>query len=246
MNTRDTGLHGVRAALELITTMVLLAAAGAVLFDRTGGVRAARGSARPVAEELPLPADPVSLEGAALEGNASARVVLLEFAEFQCPYCLRFAQDTLPALAAKYIDTGRVRFAFRHFPLENIHQQALGASEAAACAGRQGRFWDMHDSIFQRSAQLAEATLLGRADDLGLDMEAFRACLAGQATAQVRRDQALGRTLGVRGTPAFLAGIVLEDGTLRVTQRIQGARGVAEFETMLDAVLASVESGPGR
>jgi protein-disulfide isomerase len=246
MDRNDRGLPGLRTSLELVTTLVLLAASLAVLSDRTGGVGATRTGGTPPPPPPPppveLPADPVSLAGAALKGSESASVAIIEFAEFECPYCLRFVQNTLPALTTKYIDTGRVLFALRHFPLETIHQDALGASEAAECAGRQGRFWEMHDAIFRRPAQLARPTLLGRAGELALDMEAFEACLAGEAIDAIRRDQALGQAVGIRGTPAFLVGLVQDDGTVRVTHRVSGARALADYEAVLDEALALAAS----
>jgi protein-disulfide isomerase len=183
MNGKDARGQRLRTGLEVATTVVLLAASLAVLTDRTGGVGATRtgGAAPPPPPvELPLPAEPVSLEGAALKGSEAASVAMIEFAEFECPYCLRFVQNTLPALTTKYIDTGQVLFALRHFPLEAIHQQAFKASEAAECAGRQGRFWEMHDAVFDGSDQLDPASLLGRARAIGVNVDAFEACLAGR------------------------------------------------------------------
>lgn len=242
MDRNHSGFTGLRTSLELVTTVVLLAGGLVVLSDRRVAVGTAGAApVRPVAE-APLPTDPVPLEGAALKGSSTARVAIIEFAEFECPYCLRFVQNTLPALTTKYIETGMVALAFRHFPLESIHRQAFQASEAAECARRQGRFWDMHDQIFDGSAQLDPAGLLGRARSIGLDIGVFETCLAGAAAPEVRRDQALGQAVGVRGTPAFLIGLVQDDGTVRVTHRLSGARPLADFEAAVDEALAQAAS----
>jgi protein-disulfide isomerase len=242
MDRKRSGLTGLRTSLELVTTLVLLVAGLVVLSDRRGPVGTARAAPVRTAAEAPLPADPVPLEGSAVKGSSSARVAMIEFAEFECPYCLRFVQHTLPALTTKYVDTGQVALAFRHFPLESIHRQAFQASEAAECARRQGRFWEMHDQVFDGSAQLDPAGLLGRARAIGLDMDTFETCLAGAAAPQVRRDQSLGQAVGVRGTPAFLIGLVQDDGTVRVTHRLSGARPLADYEAALDAALAQATS----
>ena len=129
--------------------------------------------------ERPLPADPVSLEGAAVKGRREARVAIIEYSDFQCPFCARFAIDTLPQIDKTYIATGKVLMAFRHLPLEAIHPFAVDAGASVECAGRQDRFWDMHDRLFQNPKQLDPNTLRGHAQALSLDIAAYDACLTG-------------------------------------------------------------------
>jgi protein-disulfide isomerase len=148
-------------------------------------------------------------------------------------------------LPAKYVQTVRVRLAFRQFPLP-IHAQAQKAAEAAVCAGRQGRFWPYHDLLFASPQTFDEASLLQRASALDLEEPAFATCLQGEVTAAVRADHAGGGPLGVTGTPTFLAGPIVGGDRLRVTERFSGALPLAEFEAVLDRVLAAVEkTAPG-
>ena len=136
---------GWRTALDVTATGAMLVAAAVVIWATlVKPARSANASTKPA---TPIPAEPVSLEGAPILGAAAAKVAIIEFSDFECPYCARFFQDALPELRAKYIDTGKVRLAFRHLPLP-MHQRARAAAEAAECARRQSRFWEFHDQFF--------------------------------------------------------------------------------------------------
>jgi len=191
----------------------------------------------PVRPAPPLPAAPISIDGAVFKGSAQARVVLVAYSDFQCPYCARFAQDTWPAVDRQYVATGKVRMAFRQFPLENIHPFALKAAEAAECAGQQGQFWGLHDLLYQNQKQLGDSDLKRYAQQVGVSLPAFETCLGGQTTSKVRADAATGAALGGTCTPAFFVGIVQPDGRVRVVERIVGARPFDAFKTSLDRVL---------
>jgi protein-disulfide isomerase len=197
----------------------------------------------PVRPAPPMPAEPVSIADAALKGSPQARVALVIYSDFECPFCARFANDTWPALDGKYVTTGKVRTAFRHLPIESIHPSAVKAAEASECAGRQGQFWPMHDVLFRNPKQLGEANLPAYAQQIGLNVAAFQTCLDGAATAKVRADAAGAAALGIAGTPAFLIGVIQPDGRVKVTDRIAGARPLLAFETALDKVLALPSAG---
>lgn len=184
-----------------------------------------------------MPAEPVSLEGAALKGRREARVAIIEYSDFQCPFCARFAADTLPEIDKTYIATGKVLMAFRHLPLEAIHPFAVGAATSAECAGQQGRFWDMHDRLFQNQRQLDRATLRTHAQALSLDLAAYDACVAASAADKVRAEAAGAAALGLSGTPGFLLGTIESDGRVRVKRRISGASAFAVFQTTIDELL---------
>jgi len=192
----------------------------------------------PAPPEPPIPAEPISLDGAVLKGDAHAKVALIIYSDFQCPFCGRFAHDTWPALDSKYVGTGKVKVAFRQFPLEAIHPFALGAAEAAECAGNQGKFWPMHDLLFNNQKQLAANDLSGYADQLRLNRGAFESCMSASTIAKVRADAVSGAALGVTGTPAFLVGAIQPDGHVRVSARLVGARPTADFEAVIDKALA--------
>lgn len=187
----------------------------------------------------PIPAEPLSLDGAVRKGNSQAKVALLIYSDFQCPFCARFAKETWPKIDSKYVDRGQVQVAFRHFPLENIHASALGAAEAAECAGQQGHFWQMHDLLFANQQRLAAGDLTGYARELHLDGSKFQSCMNATTAAKVRADATTGAAIGVSGTPAFLVGTVQADGRVKVVERLSGARPLADFEGVLDKTLAS-------
>jgi protein-disulfide isomerase len=160
------------------------------------------------------------------QGPASAPVTIVEFSDFQCPYCAR-AAITLRELKKQYGE--RVRLVFRHFPLRQIHPHAEKAAEAASCAGEQGHFWEMHDRLFENQAQLELADLKRRASDLHLNTAAFDRCLdSGRAASRVQRDAAAGEELGVRGTP----GIFINGRVFR------GALPLQRFARVVDGELA--------
>ena len=189
-----------------------------------------------------MPTEPVSLEGAAVKGRREARIALIEYSDFQCPFCARFAVDTLPEIDKTYIATGKVLMAFRHLPLEAIHPFAVGAGASAECAGQQGRFWDMHDRLFQNPRQLDPNTLRGHAQALSLNLGAYDACLAGGAAEKVRADGAGAAAVGVSGTPGFLLGTVESDGRVKVERRMSGASPFAVFQAAIDGLLASASN----
>lgn len=144
-----------------------------------------------------------TLEAAAHEGpssgNPDAPVTIIEFSDFECPYC-RAAQPTLKRIMARW--EGRVRHVFKHFPLDQ-HQHAMQAARAAVCAARQDRFWAMHDRIFAAN-ELSEASLRAAAAGAGLRTAEFDSCMSSEEPADhVHKDMLVGRTAGVNGTPAF-------------------------------------------
>ena len=193
--------------------------------------------------EPPLPADPVSLTGAQVAGSPTAKIAMVVYSDFQCPFCGKFARETLPAIQDQYVKTGKVLLAFREYPLP-IHPFAQKAAEAALCAGRQGKFWEFHDDLFANQQALDPVSLSARAAQLGLETGPFASCLKGQTAALVQADRTGGGPLGIAGTPTFLVGRLLADGRMKVTQRFSGAKPVAAFQAILDE-LVGAPSGPG-
>jgi len=191
-----------------------------------------------------LPQDPLSLDGAQLEGTRAAQVAVIEFSDFQCPYCGRFARDTWPSIRKGYVETGKVLFAFREFPLESIHKAALQAAEAAECAGQQNAFWKMHDLMFADQTHLETAALEARAHDSGLDVSKFDVCLTGSVDAKVKSDERTGVGLAVSGTPTFFLGRLQADGRVKVVRRLSGAMPAPDFGAAIDAVLKGSETKP--
>jgi len=205
---------------------------------RQGGRQAPSAPANPqLAALMGIPKDPVSVDGAVL-GRADAPVTLVEFSDFQCPFCVRHVKQTFDRIKAAYVDTGKVRYVFRQYPIESLHPQAWGAARAAECADRQGKFWQMHTTIFDNQKQMSEADLKGYARNAGVDLAAYDKCVADPAvTAKITRDLEEGSRIGVTGTPMFFIG-KMENGKLRTIKRVNGAESFERFQQAIDAVLA--------
>src|SRR5713226_1743761 len=161
---------------------------------------------------LQKPKVQVAYDPARLRGDPKAPVVIVEFSDFQCPYC-QSVQPTLKTLLAKY--EGRVSLAYRDLPLRDIHPQAQLAAEAGRCAGEQGKFWEYHDSLFENQDKLNREGLLQQAHGLKLDDKQFDSCLAGgKYKAQIEQDLQLGLRAGLTGTPGFFINGSMLSGNL--------------------------------
>ena len=181
-----------------------------------------------VAVYLQPPRVEVSYDPARVRGDAGAPVTIIEFSDFQCPFCER-AYLVIKELLAKY--KGQVKLAYRDFPLRQIHPQAQPAAEASRCAGEQGKFWQYHDRLFENPSQLNGVALLEHAVALELDQKQFDGCLAsGKFRAQIEQDLQDGNRLGVNGTPAFFINGV----------EVSGAQPAAVFEKIVKAELAGI------
>ena len=183
----------------------------------------------------------ISLKGAPFQGSADAKVAVVEFTDYQCPFCKRHKTGTLPALTKEYIDTGKIKYIMRQFPLKSIHKQAAKASAAALCAGDQGKYWEVSDKIFANQRKIADADLLGYAEESGVDKTQFTECVeSDKYAAQVDKDVAEGMKGGVRGTPSFFLGLTdpNDDTKFRATQFLRGAQPFAAFKRVIDKLLA--------
>jgi protein-disulfide isomerase len=185
----------------------------------------------------------VSIQGAPSRGSADARLIVVEFTDFQCPYCGKYARETFGAVEDSYIVPGKVRYVFRNFPLDDAHPNAFKAAEAAECANQQGKFWEMHARLFANQQALGPGDLLSHAQAVGLDQAAFQKCLNGAAKAKIKRDFNDGLKAGVEGTPTFLMGTLEKDGKVRILKRLSGTQTTAAFTAALDALLAAQGSG---
>ena len=171
-------------------------------------------------------------------GRSDAPVTLVEFSDYQCPFCQQFFQNTLPALKRDYIDTGKVRYVFRDYPLDQIHPQARKAAEAAHCAGDQGKYWEMHDLLFRNQRALTLPELANHARAIGLDANAFDGCLAsGKHAAKVSKGLEDGLAAGIQGTPGFVIGTT-EPGPSVEGAAVRGAQPADVFRRLIDQALA--------
>ena len=182
---------------------------------------------------LEAPRASVNVANAPSKGPATAPVTIVEFSDFQCPYC-RSVTETLRKLQARYAD--QVRIVYRDFPLPN-HTEAPKAAEAAACAHEQGRFWEMHDTLFDNQSGLQVPDLKRRAAEIGLNTVRFDECLdSGKFSATWQQNRAEGQGYGVSATPTFFI-----NGRM-----ITGARPLEAFAEIIDEELARVTNVAAR
>jgi len=212
-----------KVAVDIVVTVLIMVAASLVIWRHF--VPAGRSQARDRIQDATgtMPAE------LAVNVRGTGQVALVEFADFECPFCGRHARDVAPEIQKAFIDTDVVRQVFLNFPLEN-HRQAEPAGAAAVCAGNQGRFWEMHDALFQNQAALQQADLIERAREIGLDLAVFSRCIeAGDARPVIERHKGAARSLGVESTPVFFVGIVRADGSVELKKRINGAVPYSDF-----------------
>ena len=133
---------------------------------------------RASAKKTLLPTAPVSTTGLASVGSASATVAVIEYTDFQCPYCRQYFIETWPELYRQHISTGQIRYLFSHLPIASIHSQARAAAEAAECGHRQGKFWELRSLLFQNPKALTRDDLTRHAKKVSLNIPLFESCLA--------------------------------------------------------------------
>ena len=182
----------------------------------------------------------LTIDGYPSKGSQSAKLILIEFTDYQCPFCGRHFQQTSPQIERDYVNTGRVRYVVRDFPIESIHKDALKAAEAAHCAGEHGQYWEMHARLFNGQNALTADDLSTYAGALGLDVQSFRRCLdSNKYGAKIRQDLAEAQKAGVRATPTFLLGVAEPDGSsVKVVKMIAGAHPYTVFKEVLDSLLS--------
>jgi protein-disulfide isomerase len=174
-------------------------------------------------------------------GSDDARVALIEFSDFECPFCGRFSKETHKPLLDSFVSTGKVQYRFMHLPLE-IHKFAVKAAESAECAGEQGKFWEMRERLFEHQASLSLANLILHAGQIGLEQEPFSRCLDGAMSARVQRQTNEATRLGIKSTPTFLLGYVDQDDVIDVRRRIVGAHPLEVFRKAIEDLLSARES----
>lgn len=185
------------------------------------------------------PADlPMAMPDGAARGDERAKVALVEFSDFECPYCAQYVTQTYPQIDRDYVQAGKLRYVFVDYPIEQLHPNASKAHEAALCAGDQGKYWEMHDRLFANQTGLAPDALFAHAESVGVDAAKFRQCLsAAQHGARVRKSIATAQQIGIRGTPTFLIGLV-EGGQFRAKKVLAGAQPYDAFKNAIDSVIA--------
>lgn len=182
----------------------------------------------------------ISLDDDPMKGNPDASITIIEFSDFQCPFCAKFHQSTLPQLEKNYISTGKVNFVYRDFPIQSIHPNAVPAALASECADDQGKFWEMHDIIFEnqqiwKDLPIVQSVVLFKqySSQLNLNTGEFDSCMdSGKYLEEIRNDLDDGRAYGVSGTPGFFVGNE-KIGFVPIT----GAQPFSSFQRVIDGQL---------
>jgi protein-disulfide isomerase len=192
----------------------------------------------------PARAEKISISARPFRGNQNARVVLVEFSDYQCPFCGRFYRDTLPQVEKEYIQAGKIKYVFNNLPLEELHSSAFRAALAVECAGSQGKFWDLHARLFANQNALAPSDLATQAKAIGLDMGQFNGCIESEKTAAgVRAGLEEAASLGIQATPTFVIGLIdaknPDDTNIKIVSMISGAHPFQVFKAAIDKALAT-------
>jgi protein-disulfide isomerase len=191
-----------------------------------------------VAPPTPYTVTNISIGNAPFLGSADAKVTVVEFSDFQCPFCASFFSNTLSQIKTEYIDTGKIKFYYKHYPLD-FHQNAKLASVASECAKEESKFWEYHDILLANQTSWESLsgndtikTFVSYAESLGLDSKKFKPCLDSMKYERsVDMDLEQGYSLGVTGTPAFFVGI---EGKYTL---VEGAQPFESFkQTIEDAM----------
>ncbi len=180
----------------------------------------------------------ISINDDPVKGDPNAPLTIIEFSDFQCPFCARFYSQTLPLLEENYIDTGKVKLVFKDLPLDRLHPNARATHIAAECANEQGMFWKYHDILFEKQPQWQslspsnlDTTLTNFAAGLGMESTDFKTCIESQEIADEVNDDTLeAASYGTTGTPTFFIGNEKDGFT-----KLVGAQPFAAFKTMIDS-----------
>lgn len=234
----DGGVDKNKLFLPIAIVLAGVMISGAVLYTRSSPQTAANtgGTGQQVAGNIPQAGGVVnvSADDDAVLGDPNAPVTLIEFSDFQCPFCRKFYTETLPQIKKEYIDTGKAKLVYRDFPL-SFHPGATPAAEGTECAREQGKFWELHDKIFDEQEKQGQGTIQFTAQDvktwasqIGLNTAKFNQCLdSGKYKQEVEKDLAGGSAAGVNGTPAtFING-----------RLVSGAQPFAAFKVIIDEEL---------
>lgn len=205
------------------------------------------GAARAPAQRAatpPFKEQTISIGSSPFKGKANATVTLIEFSDYQCPFCARNYRQVLPGLVEEYVDTGKLKFVMRENPIPSLHRNAVNASLAALCAKDQGRYWEMHDMLFDNQRDLVIDSLKSFAVSLELDAATFNECLDSEKYKQrINDDIASGAKFGITGTPGFVLGLTDPDDSDKALMKvfIKGAQSLDNFKREIDSLLKSVE-----
>ncbi|MGD0941276.1 MAG: thioredoxin domain-containing protein [Terracidiphilus sp.] len=221
------------------------------ILDRLDELKKLLNSKRDSGQSAVKAPDTMSVDGELFRGEATASVAIIEYGDIECPFCRHFKQSVYPQIFDEYIKTGKARFYYRDMPLP-FHEHAMPAARAEHCAGEQGKFWEMHDSLFTekpdaigpgpggRDRTLSQEAIDERAGLLGMDTAKLDACIASTRFADlIKRTSDEAAKMNIEGTPTFLIGTIGPNGNIvKVNKPVVGAQPFVTFKAVIDPLLA--------
>lgn len=245
MSASETSLGSGAARLAVGGAIIAVASVAYLWVSTANDIRDLRTSQRIMAAELAELRGTTLLDvaGAPSRGADDAVVTIVEFSDYECPFCIKYTREILPAVDEAYVATGKVRYVFRDFPIDQLHPEAIRAHEAAQCGAEQGRFWDLHYRLFSAPGTHTAEQLAARASEAGVNLPNWQSCMeSGRTRPGIERSVETAAGLGATGTPTFFIG--LRDpatGQIRVVTGIVGAQPFEYFQKALDALLDRID-----
>jgi len=232
----------------MTTNRVIVGLLAAVLAMQLGiyfkGLRPS--TPRPTAEPVTEPPEGtvVDITGMPARGENDSPLVLVEFSDYECPFCARHATEVAPVLEKEYVETGKLRLAFANNPLA-FHRNAKFLATVAICAGAQDQYWQMHDVLFE-SKPKTEEEVMALVPELRLDVGQLRSCVESgtEASRRIESDIKQANSLGLRGTPSFALGLKKGGGKVEIKKLIRGAGPLNLFQREIDAAMMA-KAGQG-
>ena len=232
-----------RNTLAMVLPVICLVAVSVMWLRLDGQIAQLRDGQRRLAEDVSSlkQSATIDVSDAPALGPNGAVVTLVEFSDYECPFCVRHFKQTMPQIEANFIRPGKIRYVFRDYPIDELHPEAIRAHETARCALEQdqGKYWQLHRSLFSVPGTHTKDHLEARVREAGLDVAAVQSCLAsGRVTSGIRRGGEQASALGAQGTPAFFVGL-LDPGSnrVRVLEAIKGAHPYSVFEDAIQRAL---------
>lgn len=221
----------VKAAV-LITCVIVSAFVGSKLWARPPADR----SRKPPVENIASQGILLDVAGAPYAGAQKPKVVVVEFSDFECPFCGQYARSTFQEVWREFVETKKIGYAFRNKPLQQIHPRATAAAAAAVCADRSDSFWKLRTLMFANQSALEQSDLVAYAKGIGIEEPAFQECLSG-GESLLAHDRQQAQDLGVASTPTFIVATAALNGQYSAAYRIVGAQSADTFRRVINEVL---------
>ncbi len=231
----------IKKVLETGVNVVMGVAAVLLIWQTVSGARGPVGPPPPPPpgfQDIASARLTTSISGDPSAGSDAAAAVLIEYLDFECPFCAKHSRETFGQIEDDFIRGGRLQYVFRNYPIQQIHPAALPAAKAANCAKTQDRYFEMRTHLFANQATLSKIDWSSAASDVGLDGAKFRECLESSGTSAIDAEMREASRLGVSSTPTFLLGRRDRNGAVRLSSRLSGAAPYATFKDALEALLA--------